>query len=130
MSAIGHRTWVVPGGRMPLRSTGPEPEFTGRDELFILNTGDTEAGLSLKIFYADREPVGPYELTVAARRVRCMRCNDLIDPEAMPLGVEYGVLVESNEPIVVQFARVDTSQDALAMLGSLAFPVDRSASLS
>jgi hypothetical protein len=123
VKAIGHTTWVVPGGRIPRQSTGPEPEFTSRDELFVLNTGDAEAHLALTIFYADRDPIGPYELTVAARRVRRVRCNDLIDPEAMPLGVDYGVLAESNVPVVVHFTRVDTSQPALAMLGVTAVPV-------
>ena len=122
MTAFGHTTRVIPGGRISARSTGPEPEFTSRDEIFMLNTGDAEARLALTMFYADREPVGPYELTIAPRRVRRVRCNDLIDPEAMPLGVDYGVLVESDVPIVVQSTRIDTGQPALAMLGALAFP--------
>jgi hypothetical protein len=124
MKAIGRTTWVIPGGHIPPRSTGPEPEFTSRDELFVLNTGDAGARLALTIFYADREPIGPYELTVDPRRVRRVRCNDLIDPEAMPLGVDYGVLVESSVPVVVQFTRLDTSQPALALLGTQAFPAD------
>ena len=123
MKAIGRTTWAIPGGRIPRHSTGPEPEFTSRDELFLLNTGAIEARVELTIFYADREPRGPYRLAIEACRVRCVRFNDLIDPEAMPLGVDYGVVVESNIPIVVQFARVDTSQTALALLGSIAFPV-------
>jgi hypothetical protein len=125
MNAIGRETWVIPGGRIPLRSTGPEPEFTSRDELSVLNTGDTEARLSLTIFYTDREPVGPYQLPVAARRLRHIRFNDLIDPEALPLDVHYGVVVESNVPVVVQFNRIDTSQDALAIGGTIPFPVER-----
>ena len=44
-----------------------------------------------------------------ASRVRCVRCNDLSDPEATPLGVDYGGLVESNVPVVVQFTRIATS---------------------
>ena len=124
MRSLGHTAWVIPGGRIPLRGTGAEPELTSRDELFVLNTGDAEARLALTIFYADRDPIGPYELTVAPRRVRSVRCNDLIDPEAIPLGVDYGVLVESSVPVVVQFTRIDTSQPAMALLGMLAFPAD------
>ena len=129
MKAIGHVTWVIPGGRIPLRSTGPEPESTSRDEIFVLNTGDSEARLALTIFYTDRDPIGPYTLTVGARRVRSVRCNDLIDPEAMPLGVDYGVLVESNVPVVVHFSRIDTSQPALAMLGVTPIPADGSCAM-
>ena len=53
--------------------------------------------------------MGPYPLTVAPHRVRQVRFNDLIDPQAMPLGVDYAVVIESNVPIVVQFTRHDTS---------------------
>ena len=124
MHGLGRTTWVIPGGRIPLGSTGPEPERTSRDELFFLNTGDADAHVALTVFYADREPVGPYRLTIAARRVRSVRCNDLIDPEALPLGVDYGIAIECDVPIVVQFSRVDTSQSALALMGAMAYPVD------
>jgi hypothetical protein len=124
MKAIGYTTWVIAGGCIPPQSTGPEPEFTSRDELFVMNTGDTEARLSMTIYFTDREPVSGYRLAVGARRVRRVRFNDLIDPEALLLGVDYGVLVESNVPVIVQFDRIDTSQAELARQGSLAFPVD------
>ena len=123
MTAIGHTTWIIPGGRIPPRSTGPEPEFTSRDELVVINTGDAEARLALTVYYADREPVSGYRLAVGARRVRRVRSNDLIAPEALPLGVDYGILVESSVPVVVHFDRLDTSQAALARQGALAFPV-------
>lgn len=47
MNPIGHKVWAIPGGRMPLRSTGPEPDFTSRDELCILNTAATDAELEI-----------------------------------------------------------------------------------
>jgi hypothetical protein len=53
-----------------------------------------------------------------------VRCNDLIDPEALPLGVDYGIVIACDVPIVVQLSRVDTSQTALALMGVMAFPVD------
>lgn len=124
MKSVGRTTWVIAGGRIPLHSTGPEPELTSRDELFIMNTGDGHANVELTIYYADREPVAGYRLTVGARRVRRVRCNDLIDPEALRLDVDYGVVLESNVSIIVHFDRVDTTQPALARQGNVAFPVD------
>lgn len=124
MSAIGRRTWAIAGGHIPPRSTGPEPESTSRDELALLNAGDADARLTITVYYADREPVGPYPLVVAARRMRCVRLNDLIDPESIPLGVDYACVIQSTVPIVVHAARLDTSRGGLAMLGGVAFPVD------
>lgn len=124
MSGIGKTAWVIPGGRIPIEGTGHEPEFTSRDELWFLNTGDEEAHLRMTFFYGDRDPIGPYPLTVAAARVRCARVNDLILPQAVPLDAPYGVVIESNRPVVVQVARYDTRQAELGMSWSLAFPVE------
>lgn len=122
MKAIGHKIWAIPGGHIPLSSTGHEPESTSRDELYVLNAGRKEARLKMTIYYADRDPVGPYLLTVAPQRVRRVRFNDLIDPQAMPLGEDYAVVIRSNVPIVVQFSRLDTSHPAAAIATTMAFP--------
>ncbi|MBE0429871.1 MAG: sensory rhodopsin transducer, partial [Thermoleophilia bacterium] len=105
-------------------STGREPDYTSRDELSILNASDETAHLGLTIYYSDREPVGPYRLTVAARRTRHVRFNDLIDPEAMPLDVDYACVVESDVPVIVQFTRLDSSRAENAWLSTLAFPAE------
>jgi hypothetical protein len=110
MAKLGRKTWVIPGGQIPLHSQGPEPENTSRDELFLLNTGNKEARLEITIYYADRDPVGLYPLTVPPRRVRNVRFNDLIDPEALPLDTPYAAVVQANVPIVVQFQRLDSSR--------------------
>ena len=122
MKAIGHKIWAIPGGHIPFTSTGREPDFTSCDELCILNAGKYAAKLKLTIFYEDQDPAGPYQLTVEGRRVRHVRLNDLIDPEAIRLDRPFGIIVESNRRIIVQFTRRDTSQPANAIATALAFP--------
>lgn len=119
----GSRTWAVPGGRVPERSTGPEPENTSYDMLCLLNTGREDASISIWLYYEDKLPVGPYLIEVKAERVRHVRLNDLIDPEAMPLGAEYGILVRSSVPIAVQYWRQDTSCGK-AIATAMAMPLD------
>src|SRR5688500_2913841 len=123
MKAFGHDTWIIPGGRIPAQSTGREPDFTSRDELWFLNAGNRMAEITILLYYDDRDPVGPYHLRVDARRVSSIRINDLIDPEAPPLERDYAAVVHSNVPIVVQSARYDTRRAEQAMSWSLAFPV-------
>ena len=118
---IGRRIWMIPGGRMPHPSTGPEPIFTSRDQLCLLNAGPDMANAIVEIQFADREPVGPYRLTVAAGRVRHVRVNDLIFPEAIPLEIPYAAVLRSDVPIVVQFSRQDTGRLARAIAGPMAF---------
>jgi hypothetical protein len=123
MESIGHTSWVIPGGRIPAHGTGREPDFTSRDELWMLNTGDQDAEIEATIYYDEFDPVGPFTITIPAQRVRCVRINDLIDPEAVRLETPYAAVIRSTVPIVVQIARYDTRQAAQAMSWSLAHPL-------
>lgn len=122
MRTIGAKVWAIPGGHMPMLSSGEEPRHTSRDELCVLNAGNMDAQLELTVYYSDQDPIGPYQLLVPAQRVRHVRFNDLIDPQAMPLDTPYAVLVTADHPVVVQFTRHDTSQVANAIATTLAFP--------
>jgi hypothetical protein len=125
-AGLGCRVWAIPGGRIPPVSHGTEPEFTSFDQLCILNTGDEAARIDITIYYQDREPVGPYPLVVDARRVRHVRLNDLIDPEAIYLGRPFGCVLRASVPVVVQFARQDTRiPAAIGIAATLGFPADQ-----
>ena len=79
--------------------------------------------LHITIYYSDREPVGPYEIRVAAQRVKQVRFNDLIDPEVIPLDIDYAAVIHSSMPVVVQFTRFDSSQAENAVATTIAVPV-------
>jgi len=123
MKANGHTAWAFAGGRVPLSSTGREPENTSREEFCFLNTESSDATVEITLFYSDREPVGPYTLIIPARRVRRVRVNDLINPQAPPLDKDYGAVVQSDTPIVVQFERKDTSRSENSIQTTLGFPL-------
>ncbi len=122
-AAPGRRMWLWAGGRVPLGSTGREPEFTSHDAVAVLNAGDGEVEVAVTLVHADRDPVGPYTITVPARRVRRFRVNDLIDPRAVPLESDYAIRLEASAPVIVQCTRQDTRQGTLAVLGTLAHPL-------
>lgn len=118
---IGETRWVLPGGRVPVDSTGPEPEMVSHETLCVLNAGSEAATLEITLQYANGREAGPYPLTVAPERVRHVRINDLIDPYAPPLGRDYGLVLESNVPVVVQWRRQDTRQAENATLSTVAY---------
>lgn len=121
----GRNVWVFPGGRIPFPSHGDEPEFTSFDQLCVLNTADDVAELDVTVYYEDQEPVGPYQITVDPRRIRHVRFNDLIDPEAIRLDRPFGCVVRSPVPVVVQLTRQDTRlPGSLALLGVMAFAAE------
>lgn len=118
---IGETRWTFPGGFVPVDSTGPEPEMVSHEKLCLLNAGSEMANVEFTLHYADGREAGPYPLTVAPRRVRHVRINDLIDPYAPPLGEAYGLVLESTVPIVVEVSRQDTRQTANGLLSTIAY---------
>jgi hypothetical protein len=122
MQAIGHRMWAIAEGFIPDGSTGGE-EMTSHETLCVLNAADEDANVELTVYFADREPVGPYRLRVPARRTLHLWFNDLDDPEPIPRATDYATLVRSDVPVVVQHTRIDTRQPALGLLSTMAHPI-------
>lgn len=77
--------------------------------------------MQITIYFSDREPVGPYHVTVPARRTLHLRFNDLNDPEPIPLGTDYASVIQSDVPIVVQHTRLDSRQAENALLSTIAY---------
>jgi hypothetical protein len=121
---IGRRSWAIAEGYIPPDSTGVTRELVSHETLCILNTADQEAQVEIIIYFADRAPAGPYRFTVGAKRSRHLRFNDFRDPEPIPKGTDFSSVVTASVPVVVQHTRLDTRQPALALLSTMAFPLD------
>jgi len=121
-NAIGRRRWAIAEGYLPGWSNGPEPELASHETCCILNATDETAHVTLWIYYEDREPVGPYEVEVAARRTKHLRFNELDDPEKIAKDTPYASVIESDVPIVVQHTRLDSRQAENALMTTMAFP--------
>jgi hypothetical protein len=120
---IGHQVWAIAEGYIPSYSTGPEPQMTSHETACILNTNTKEAHVKITIYFSDKDPVGPYLVTVPARRTKHVRFNDLKDPAPIPKDTDYACIIESDVPIVVQHTRLDSRQAENALLSTIAFAV-------
>jgi hypothetical protein len=121
-NAVGRKQWAIAEGYIPAWSNGPEPQFTSHETACLLNTSEQDAHVEITIYFSDREPVGPYSVTVPAKRTKHVRFNELQDPEPIPHDTDYASLIESDVPIVVQHTRLDSRQDANALLSTIAYP--------
>lgn len=121
MKTFGKKTWVIAEGYIPSYGNGPEPEFTSHETACILNTSNQNAEVEITLYFADKDPVGPYKVTVEAQRTKHLRFNDLKDPEPVPLDTDYASVIESNVPIVVQHTRLDSRQAENALLTTIAY---------
>ena len=121
MKPIGHTRWAIAEGYIPGWSHGPEPQFTSHETACLLNAGDQDAHVEITLFFSDREPAGPYQVVVPARRTKHLRFNDLEDPAPVPRDTDYASVIESDVPIVVQHTRLDSRQSENALLSTIAF---------
>lgn len=121
MRSIGRTTWVIAEGYIPAESTGPEPQLLSHETACLLNAGDADAHVAITVFFKDREPAGPYRVTVPARRTLHQRFNELRDPEPIPRDTDYASVIESDLPIVVQHTRLDSRQAENALMTTIAF---------
>ena len=121
MDAIGKTRWAIAEGYIPSDSTSSDPAFVSHETACILNAGDQPANVTITLFFKDREPAGPYRVTVPPRRTLHQRFNDLEAPEPVPRDTDYASVIESDVPVVVQHTRLDSRKAELALLSTIAF---------
>jgi hypothetical protein len=124
MDPVGHKRWAIAEGYIPSRSSFSDRALISHETACILNATDRDAHVVITIFFADRDPAGPYRVTVGAQRTLHLRFNDLDDPEPIPRDTDYASVFESDEPIVVQHTRMDSRHAEVALLSTMAFAAD------
>jgi hypothetical protein len=118
---IGSKHWAIAEGYIPVTPDEKDPRFISHETACILNTHDEPAHVQIMIYFSTREPVGPYHVTVPARRTLHLRFNDLKDPELVPRETDYSSVIESDVPIVVQHTRLDSRRPQDTLLSTIAY---------
>ena len=121
MEAIGRTRWAIAEGYIPSESSFSDRALISHETACILNANDRDAHVAITIFFANREPVGPYRVTVSARRTLHLRFNDLDDPQPIPRDTDYASVLESDVPIVVQHTRLDSRHAEIALMSTTAY---------
>ena len=121
MKPIGRTRWAIAEGYIPSKGSFSERALISHETACILNAADRDAHVAITIFFANREPVGPYRVTVAARRTLHLRFNDLNDPQPIPRDTDYSSVFESDIPIIVQHTRLDSRRAEVALLSTMAY---------
>ena len=124
MPDIGRTVWAIAEGYIPGESAFDSHELISHETACILNATDRDANVRITLYFADREPAGPYQVRVPARRTLHLRFNDLKDPEPVPRDTDYASVIESEVPIVVQHTRMDSRKAEIALLSTMAYSQD------
>ena len=99
----------------------PNRTLVSHETACILNAGDRQAHVDITLFFADREPVGPYRVTISPRRTLHLRFNDLEEPAAVPRDTDFSSVFEADVPIIVQHTRLDSRHAEVSLLSTTAY---------
>jgi hypothetical protein len=121
MEPIGRKRWAIAEGFIPSQSSFSERTLVSHETACILNAGDRQAHVDITLFFADREPVGPYRVTISPRRTLHLRFNDLEEPAAVPRDTDFSSVFEADVPIIVQHTRLDSRHAEVSLLSTTAY---------
>ena len=110
--------WFVPDAYIPPSSTGSE---VSHESICVLNRVAVASTFTITAYFADREPEQSRPITIAARRDLHIRTDmpDRIGGLTIERGVPYGLEIESEADLQVQYSRLDTSQAAYALMTAM-----------
>jgi hypothetical protein len=121
MDPLGRKRWAIAEGWIPSQSSFADRALESHETACILNAGDETAQVRITIFFEDRDPAGPYRVTVPPRRTLHLRFNDLTNPAPIPRDTAYSSVFEADVPIVVQHTRLDSRRPEVSLLSTIAY---------
>ena len=117
---VGKKNWIIPDCEPPPEGEGV---LKGHESVIIVNDSNKPAIIKIKLYFADKECYNGITWTVEPQKVRCFRMNNVEDMcgFVVPMETQYAMKLESTEPIVVQYGRLDNRQTNLAYYTTLAY---------
>ena len=109
----GKRVWFFPDGEMPEATEGA---LKAHESLIILNPGTKKTSIHLTLYFETKAPKKGIIIEVGPERVKCVRLDN---PEALQgyvikTGRQYAIKLESEQPVIAQYGRLDTTQANMA----------------
>jgi len=122
MRNYGTKVWLIPDGFISTKSNGQD----SHDAVCILNTTDTDAEICLTLYFEDTDLISDFKSYCKAGKTHHIRMDKLKGESGMevPRDTPYAILVESDVNIVAQYSRLDTSQSEMALMTTIAYPVE------
>ncbi len=121
--AYGKKVWMIPDGFLHSVSLNDQ---VSHEAVCVLNTSEKDAMISLTLYFEDREPMTGFKAVCGAGRTHHIRLDRIVSEkgEKIPRDTPYALLVESTEPVVAQYSRLDTSAVEMALMTTIAYPVE------
>ena len=121
MTTPGMKHWYIPDAYLP--SSGLGEKWEGHESVCVLNVGNQDAHLVFTLFFEDRPPMENIRVTVKARSNRHigMHKPELLGGVVVPRDVPYGIAIDSDAPVIVQYSRLDVTQPNFTLMTAIPF---------
>ena len=116
----GKKVWFIGDGFWDSHSNGLYPSH---ESVCVLNTTDTDATITMTLYFEDREKMTGFVAKCGAERTHHIRMDKLKNTEgkSVHMDVPYAILIESDVDIVVQYSRLVTAQSEMSMMSTIAY---------
>ncbi len=123
MAKYGKKTWLIPDCFLHSVSLNDQ---VSHEAVCVINTTDVDAEIKLTLFYEDKDKVEGFKSQCKAGRTHHIRLDKIVSEngDKIERDVPYAILVESNTELVVQYSRLDTSAVEMALMTTIAYPVE------
>lgn len=114
MAEGGKKVWYFADGYLPEPKKSDKME--SHEALMIFNTSQEDVESIIDIYFSDREPVKNISIKVPAERIISLRLDkpEDLNGAVIPMLTQYALRITSSRPVVCQFGRLDTTQEAMA----------------
>ncbi len=119
----GKKVWLIPDCFL---NSVSKNQSVSHEAICVINTTKNDAEIKLTLYFEDRESRGDFSSHCPAERTHHIRMDKLRNDkgEMIPRDTPYAALIESSEPIVVQYSRLDTSEVEMALMTTIAYAVE------
>lgn len=116
----GKNVWMIADGYM---SDTVKGEFVSHEAICVLNVSGKDANINITLYFENDEPMKNIKAVCKNERTNHIRLDKIVteDGNKIPRNTPYAVLVESDQPIVVQSSRLDVSQPEYALMTTIAY---------
>ena len=120
----GSKVWYIADGWMPSINKTKDAGYEGHEAIMILNSSDKDAEVLMDIYFEDKEPIEAVKLAVPAKRIKCFRMDhpDEIGGVEIDRQNQYALRFRSDIEVVIQYGKMDVTQENLAYIGTMAYP--------
>lgn len=124
MSPDGAKLWFIPDAYLA-KPADDDPVYKNHEAICVMNTTSDDARLKLDFYFADREPIENIAVTIPAKRCYHIRMDipEQVGGYQIPFDVPYGVRVQSDVPIVVQYSRMYATTHNISLMTTMAHAI-------